>query len=42
MSVVLRATDVPVPSRMDYWQHVPDETLGPLEVRRDRRAGRPR
>ena len=33
MTVVLRATDVPVPSRMEYWRHVLDGTLGPLEVR---------
>jgi AraC-like DNA-binding protein len=33
MTVVVRATDVPVPSRMEYWQHVLEGTLGPLEVR---------
>jgi AraC-like DNA-binding protein len=33
MTVVLRATDVPVPARVDYWQHVLEGTLGPLEVR---------
>ena len=34
MSVLVRAGDVPVASRMDYWQHVVDTTLGPLEVQR--------
>jgi AraC-like DNA-binding protein len=34
MSVLLRAGDVPPSSRTDYWQHVVDTTLGPLEVQR--------
>lgn len=33
MSVLLRADDVPVTSRVDYWRHVVDETLGPLDLR---------
>jgi AraC-like DNA-binding protein len=33
MTRLLRAADVPVASRADYWRHVVGETLGPLEVR---------
>ena len=33
MSVLVRATDVPVASRMEYWRQVVEELLGPLEVR---------
>jgi AraC-like DNA-binding protein len=32
MSMVLRAADAPAASRVDYWRHVLDETLGPLEM----------
>jgi AraC-like DNA-binding protein len=32
MSLLLRAGDVPAPSRMDYWQHLVEDTLGPIEV----------
>jgi AraC-like DNA-binding protein len=34
MSVLVRAGDVPATSRTDYWQHVVETTLGPLEVLR--------
>ena len=39
MSMVLRAADAPVASRVDYWRHVVHETLGPLEVRMPPAAG---
>jgi AraC-like DNA-binding protein len=35
MSVVYRATDEPVATREDYWRHVLDETVVPMEVRFD-------
>jgi AraC-like DNA-binding protein len=33
MSRLLRADDVPATSRVDYWRHVVDEALGPLDLR---------
>jgi AraC-like DNA-binding protein len=33
MSRLLRADDVPAASRVDYWRHVVDEALGPLDLR---------
>jgi AraC-like DNA-binding protein len=33
MSLVVRADAVPAAARPDYWRHVVDQTLGPLEVR---------
>jgi AraC-like DNA-binding protein len=32
VSMVLRAADAPVASREDYWRHVVEETIGPLEL----------
>jgi hypothetical protein len=32
MTRLLRADDVPAISRVDYWRHVVDETLGPLDL----------
>jgi hypothetical protein len=32
MTRLLRAVDVPATSREDYWRHVVDETLGPLDL----------
>jgi hypothetical protein len=32
MTRLLRADDVPATSRVDYWRHVVDETLGPLDL----------
>jgi AraC-like DNA-binding protein len=33
MSHLLRADDVPATSRVDYWRHVVNEALGPLDLR---------
>ena len=33
MSVMLRAEDEPVVSRVDYWRHLAEETVVPLELR---------
>jgi AraC-like DNA-binding protein len=32
MAVLLRAEDVPVESRVDYWRHVSGETIAPLDL----------
>jgi AraC-like DNA-binding protein len=32
MTRLVRADDVPATSRVDYWRHVVDETLGPLDL----------
>jgi hypothetical protein len=39
MSMVMRAAGAPVASRADYWRHVVQETLGPLELRMPPAAG---
>jgi hypothetical protein len=33
MSTLVKAGDVPVASRRDYWMHTLDEAVGPLDLR---------